>query len=77
MMVNLDVVGYTRTLNHRKRLRKTQKSNKLLETKRILKPKYKLCGCWVFTFSFSVGDSPFCNLDSQATPLTILVFIWN
>jgi len=38
-MVNLDVGGYTKTLNHRKLLRKTQKSSNLLKTKRIQKPK--------------------------------------
>jgi len=40
-MVNPDMNGYTKTLNHRKMLRKTQK---LLKTKRILKPIYKLSG---------------------------------
>jgi len=39
MMVNLDVDGYSKTLSHRKILRKTQKNNNLLQTKRILKPK--------------------------------------
>jgi len=41
MGVNLDVDGYTKTLNHRKILRNTQK---LLKTKGILKPKYMLSG---------------------------------
>jgi len=40
-MVNPDVDSYAKTLNHRKIIRKTQK-NKLLKTKRILKPKYHL-----------------------------------
>jgi len=39
--VDLDADGYTEILNHRKILRKTQKNNNLLITKRILKPKYK------------------------------------
>ena len=42
-MVNPGVDGYTRTLNQRNILRKTQKHNNMLKTiKRILKPKYKL-----------------------------------
>ena len=40
MMVNPVVAGYTKTLNHQKILRKTQK--KLLKTKNISKPKYTL-----------------------------------
>jgi len=39
MIVDPDVDGYTETLNHRKILRNTQKSN-LLKTKRILKTKH-------------------------------------
>jgi len=35
--VNPDVDSYTKTRNHRKTLRKTQKSNNLLKTKRISK----------------------------------------
>jgi len=38
-------------VNHWKILRKMQKISKLLKTKRILKPKYKLSGDPVFTFS--------------------------
>jgi len=41
MMVNPVVDGYTKTLNHRKIVRKIQKHN-LLKTKRKLKPKYRL-----------------------------------
>jgi len=37
-MVNADVDGYNKTLNHRKMLRKTQKNKNLLKTKRTLKP---------------------------------------
>ena len=37
--------------NQRKILRKTQKDDNLLKTKRRLKPKYKLGGGMVFTFS--------------------------
>jgi len=37
-----DVDGYTKTLNHQNVLRKTQKNNNLLKTKRILKPKYSM-----------------------------------
>jgi len=41
-MVNPDVDSYAKTLNHRKIIQKTQKNNKLLKTKGILKPKYHL-----------------------------------
>jgi len=51
MKVNLDVDGYTKTLNHRKIIPKIQKNNNLLKTKTILKPKYKLSGGSVYTFS--------------------------
>jgi len=44
MIVNQDVDGYTKTLNHRKILQKTRKNNNPLKTKRILKPKYNLSG---------------------------------
>jgi len=37
--VNLDVDGYTKTLNHRKTLRKNAKNNNLLKTKRIVNTK--------------------------------------
>jgi len=43
----VDTDGYTKTLNHRKILRKTQKNN-LLKTKITLKPKFKLSGGAVF-----------------------------
>jgi len=42
-MVIPNVDDYTKIINHRKILRKTQKNN-LLKSKRILKPKYKLSG---------------------------------
>jgi len=35
VMENLDVDGYTETLNHRKIIRKMQKNNNLLKTKTI------------------------------------------
>jgi len=44
-MENSDADGYTKTLNHRKILGKTQKQ--LMKTKRILKPK--------LTFTFTVA----------------------
>jgi len=37
MIVNVYVVGYNKTLNYWKILRKMQKSNMLLETKRVVK----------------------------------------
>ena len=42
-------------LNHRKILQKTQKNNSLLKAKRTLKPKYKLSGGTVFTFTLPGG----------------------
>jgi len=39
IMVNTDVDGYIKTVNHRTILRKTQKNNNLLKTKKILQPK--------------------------------------
>jgi len=55
MMVNLDVDGYTKTLNHRRIIRKMQKHNNLQQTTTILKPKYKLSGGSIFTFSLPRG----------------------
>jgi len=49
-MVNADVDGCTKILNHRKIIRKTHKNNNVLKTKRMLKPKYKLSGRPAFTF---------------------------
>jgi len=42
--VDPDVDGYTKTLNHRKIIRNTQKNDNLLKTKTTLKQKYKLSG---------------------------------
>jgi len=69
MIVNPDVNGYTKTLNQRKILRKTQKNNlPVLKTKIILKPKYKLIRGPFFTFSLpGGGDSPLCPI--SVTPL--------
>jgi len=55
MMVNLDVGGYIKTINHRNIIRKMQKNNNLLKTKTILKPKYKLSVGSVFTFNLPKG----------------------
>jgi len=51
MMVNPDVCGYTKPVNHRKTLWKTQENNSSLKLNRILKPGYKLSGVPVFAFS--------------------------
>jgi len=56
MMVNPVVDGYTKTLNTRKIVRKLQKNNILLKTKRTLKPKYKFVGAR-FTHLACQGDS--------------------
>jgi len=58
-MVNPDVDGYTKTLNHLKILRKMQINNNFLKTKGILKPEYKLSEVIlrpVFTFSLPGGQ---------------------
>jgi len=60
MMVNPDVDGYTKTLNHREVLRKTQKNNNLMKAKKMPKPKYKLSRGQVSAFSFQGGDSLLC-----------------
>jgi len=51
MMVNPDMHGYAKTLNHREILRKTQKSTTYWKPK----PQYKLSGDSVFTFSLPRG----------------------
>jgi len=57
MMVNLNVGGYTKTTNHRNMVQKMQRNNNLLKIKTILKPKYKLSGGSVFTFSLPRGGN--------------------
>jgi len=54
MMVNADVDGYTKALNHRKTPKNVKKNN-ILKTKRILKPNYKFSGGPVFTFTSPGG----------------------
>ena len=77
-MVNLDVGGCTKTINHRNIIRNMQKNNNLLKTKTILKPKYKLSGGSVFTFSLPRGGKfdplPPCQSRHQ---LWYFVFIYN
>jgi len=53
-MVNADVNGENKTLNHRKIIRKTHRNN-LLQTKRMLKTNCKFSGSSVFTFSLPGG----------------------
>jgi len=50
-MVNPDVDSYAKTINHRKIIRKTQKTTNYCKPKKILKPKYHLGGDPYFTFS--------------------------
>jgi len=67
-----DVAGYIlKTLNIQKILRKTQKSNNPLKTKRILKMKDKLMGRQVFACSLPVGVILLSSLVSYATPLRV------
>jgi len=51
-MVNLIVDGHTKTLNHRKIVRK------ILKTTTYWKPKYQLYGCPVFTFGLQFDLCP-------------------
>jgi len=72
MKVNLDVDGYTKILNHRKIIRNIQR-NDLLKTKTILKPKYKLSGGSVYTFSLPRGgNSTLCPLSVKSPAHDIL-----
>jgi len=72
--VNPEVNGQTKTLNHRKIIRKTYKNNNLLKTKRMLKPKYKLSGRPVFTFSLPGENFP--TLPPSVTPLAMIYCIY-
>jgi len=73
MKANLDVGGYTKILNHRKIIRKIQKTNHLLKTKTILKPRYKLSGGSVYTFSLPRGgNSTLCPLSVTSPAYDIL-----
>jgi len=67
-MVNLDVGGYTKTLNHRKILRNTQKTT---ETKRILKPK---SGGPSFTFTVACSGNNSPLRQQQIDPNTVKTF---
>jgi len=49
------VDGYTKTQNHRKTLRKTQKNNNLLKTKRIVNTKIQAMGGPGFYISLPGG----------------------
>jgi len=73
MIVNHDADGCTKTQNHQKALRKTQKYNNLLKTKRILNTKIEASWGSVFTFILPGGVSHPCP--PSVTPL--LVRIWN
>jgi len=63
MMVNPDVDGYTKTLNHRK----NAKHINLLKTKRILKPKYKLNEVRFLHLACHCGDLSLCYAFSYAS----------
>jgi len=66
-MVNPDMdVCTTKTLNHRKILRKTQK--KLLKPKTILKPKYKLSWSPSFTYTVACRRGLFTPLAAPGRP---------
>jgi len=73
--LNPDVDGYTKTLYHRKILRKTQKTT-VLKTIRILKPKHKLSGCPISTLSLPGGTiRPLAP--PSATPLPRVLYIFS
>jgi len=69
-MASPDVDGLTKTLHHRKIIRKTHKYNNLQKTKRMLKPKYKLSARPAFTFILPGGSSPLCP--SSVTPMVMI-----
>jgi len=71
MLVNPDVDGYTKTLNHRKIIRNTQKNGNLLETKTPLKPKNKLRWARVSRFACQ-GQFALLILVTYVTGYTIL-----
>jgi len=54
--MNPGVDDYTKTLKINGKYSEKRKTTTLYHIKRILKPKYKLCGGLVFTFSWP-GDS--------------------
>jgi len=54
-MVNQDVDGHTKTLNHWKIFRKTQKIKNLLETKRILNRNISSVAARFLQFACQVG----------------------
>jgi len=66
-MVNQEVDGNTKTNNPR-----NAENNNLLKIKRILKPKYKVSGGPVFTFSLPGGNSPFCPQSLNVSGYDIL-----
>jgi len=70
MLVNPDVDGHSKTLNHRKILRKTQENNDLLKTKRIVKPRYKLSGAWFLHLACQGGRFAPLHLRS-VTPMNL------
>jgi len=75
-MVNLDVGGHTKTINHRNTIRKMQKNNNLLKTKTILKPKYKLSGGSFFTFNLPRGGiSTLCPLSVTSPAMMFCIYI--
>jgi len=74
MVMNPDVDGYTKTLNHGKIFPKLQKSDNLLKTKRM-KKKYKLSGRPLFIFSLP-GQSIRPSDPSSVTPLLNTLYCW-
>jgi len=67
VVVNPNVNAYTKTLNQRKILRKTQKRDNLLKTKRILKAECKLT--WGASVYIQVARVIFAPLPQSVIPL--------
>jgi len=67
-----DVDAKTKTVSHRKIIRKAHKNNNLLKIKWMLKPKYKLSGRQFFTCSLPGGQLAPLSPVSYATGCDIL-----
>jgi len=70
-MVNPDVDGYAKTLNHRKIIWKTQKNSNLLKTNECLNRNIAWGGGPVFTFKLP-GFAP---LPPSVTSLAMIYFV--
>jgi len=73
-MVNTDMDAKTKILSHRKIIRKAQKNNNLLKTKRMLKPKYKVGDRFLQLACQGSNSPPLCH--PSVTPLGVIYCIY-